>query len=370
MPVRGSLTMMFAGFVAALTTVFVFGEPAAGAANVPDGFTASRVAEVANPTAMAVAPAGRVFVAQKTGSLRVIKEGALRRKPFARFRVDSHGERGLLGVALDPDFAANGYVYVYRTAPRPRIHNEVVRVRAEGDRMAPGSKKVIFRLNNLKAERHNGGAIHFGTGGRLYVAVGDNSREGSPQRLKNLFGKMLRINADGSIPRSNPFYGRASGKNRAIWARGLRNPFSFAVRPAVGTIFINDVGQQTWEEINRGVAGANYGWPIKEGPETADRFRAPIHAYRHDGTPGGCAITGGAFYDPDPPQFPAEYEGDYFFADFCGDYIRRYDPETDRAFGFATGLSAPVDLQVAPDGGLYYLERGSGSLNEIEYTGG
>jgi len=369
MPVRESLMMIIAGFVAALTAVFVFGEPAVGAANVPDGFTVSRVAKVGNPTAMAVAPDGRIFVAQKGGGLRIISNGTLKKQPFAEFGVDSRGERGLLGVALDPNFAANRFVYVYRTAAKPKVHNEVVRVRANGDRMVPGSQKVILRLNNLDAERHNGGAIHFGTDGKLYVAVGDNAREGSPQKLRNLFGKMLRINADGYIPRSNPFYKKASGKNRTIWARGLRNPYSFAVRPGTGTVYINDVGAKRWEEINRGVPGANYGWPIKEGPESADRFRAPIHAYRHNGTPGGCAITGGTFYDPATAQFPAAYEGDYFFADFCGGYVRRYNPETDSVSGFATGLSQPVNLQVGRDGSLYTLERGTGSVNEIQYTG-
>ena len=367
---RESLMMIVAGFVAALTAVFVFGGPAAGAANVPDGFTASPVAKVGDPTAMAVAADGRIFVAQKGGGLRIIENGTLKKRPFAEFRVNSLGERGLLGVALHPNFAANKFVYVYRTAAKPKVHNEVVRVRAVGDRMVPDSQKVILRLNNLDAERHNGGAIHFGTDGKLYLAVGDNGREGSPQRLKNLFGKMLRINADGSIPRSNPFYKQASGKNRAIWARGLRNPYSFAVRRGTGAVYINDVGKMTWEEINAGKAGANYGWPIKEGPESANRFRAPIHAYRHDGTPGGCAITGGTFYAPQAPQFPSSYEGDYFFADFCGGYIRRYDPETDSVSGFATGLSRPVDLQVSPDESLYTLERGTGSVNEIQYTGG
>jgi len=135
-------------------------------------------------------------------------------------------------------------------------------------------------------------------------------------------------------------------------------------------VYINDVGKMTWEEINAGKAGANYGWPIKEGPESANRFRAPIHSYRHDGTPGGCAITGGTFYAPQAPQFPSSYEGDYFFAAFCGGYIRRYDPETDSVSGFATGLARPVDLQVSPDESLYTLERGTGSVNEIQYTGG
>lgn len=369
MPERSSLMAVFVALAAGIAAVFAFGDVAAGEANVPSGFATSRVASVGNPTAMAVAPDGRIFVAQKEGDLRIVKDGNRLKRPFARFGVNSQGERGLLGVALHPDFAVNGYVYVYRTAARPKVHNEVVRVRANGNRMAPGSKRVIFRLGNLDSERHNGGAIHFGRDGKLYVAVGDNTREGSPQKLQNLLGKMLRIDPDGSIPKSNPFYRRASGKNRAIWARGLRNPYSFAVRPGTGTMFINDVGSSRWEEINRGVPGANYGWPIEEGPESVNRFRAPIYAYRHEGSPGGCAITGGTFYDPATPQFPAAYEGDYLFADFCGGYIRRYDPAADDVSGFATGLSRPVDLQVGPGGTLYVLERGSGALRAIRFTG-
>ena len=112
---------------------------------------------------------------------------------------------------------------------------------------------------------------------------------------------MLRINKDGTIPRDNPYYesDRVVGKNKAIWARGLRNPYSFAVQPGTGRIHINDVGGQTWEEINRGVKGANYGWPIKEGPESAAAYVPPIFAYKHGSTSTtGCAITGGTFYNP------------------------------------------------------------------------
>src|SRR5215213_5908560 len=112
-----------------------------------------------------------------------------------------------------------------------------------------------------------GGAINYGKDGKLYIATGDNETPTNSQQLTNLFGKMLRINKDGTIPTDNPFYATASGKNRAIWALGLRNPFKFAIQPTTGTTFINDVGEDAWEEINRGAAGANYGWPRYEGPE-------------------------------------------------------------------------------------------------------
>lgn len=125
----------------------------------------------------------------------------------------------------------------------------------------PGSEVVLLELNNLSATNHNGGALHFGRDGKLYAAVGENAVTSNAQTLNNLLGKILRINKDGSIPADNPFYDSTTGDNRSIWALGLRNPFTFAVHPNSGRIFINDVGQSSWEEINEGVAGANYGCP-------------------------------------------------------------------------------------------------------------
>ena len=125
------------------------------------------------------------------------------------------------------------------------------------------------------------------------MGVGDNANGANAQSLRNLKGKMLRINKDGTIPQDNPFYERATGRDRAIWALGLRNPFSFAIQPSTSKMFINDVGEGRWEEINRGVAGANYGWPRYEGPESDPRYRNPVFAYRHGSTnTTGCAITG------------------------------------------------------------------------------
>lgn len=147
------------------------------------------------------------------------------------------------------------------------------------------------------------------------------------QRIGSLNGKMLRTNSNGSIQADNPFYGTAVGKNRAIWGRSLRNPYSFAVQPGTGSILINDVGQSAYE-INTGRSGANYGWPVHEGPEDDPRYDGPLRYYGHGSSATrGCAITGGAFYDPARVTFPTEYVGDYFFADFCSGWIRRFDPE-------------------------------------------
>lgn len=124
-------------------------------------------------------------------------------------------------------------------------------------------------------------------------------------------------------------------------------------------------------EINRGASGANFGWPVHESPETDPQYAPPIFAYAHGSTgTTGCSITGGAFYNPATVRFPSGYVGDYFFADFCNGWIRRYDTATDTATGFATGLSSPVDLEVSKGGNLYYLTRGgAASVDEIRYAG-
>jgi glucose/arabinose dehydrogenase len=340
--------------------------PAQGA--VPNGFTQSQVASgLAGPMDMEFAPDGRLFVAEEAGKVRIVKpNGTLATFLDISSKVDIAGERGLMGVTFDPNFATNHFVYLYytrkATATTP-VHNRVVRVTASGDSAIAGSEVLVFRLNNQSAQIHQGGALDFGNDGKLYLSTGDNATPGNAQSPGNLFGKVLRINKDGTIPTNNPFYATASGNNRAIWALGLRNPFKFAVKPGTSTIFINDVGEDTWEEINQGAAGANYGWPIYEGPESDAKYIPPIFAYGHGSTnTTGCSITGGAFYNPATVQFPSGYVGDYFFADFCNGWIRRYDPATDKAMGFATGLGSIVDLDVNKDGSLYYLSRGNPGL--------
>ena len=331
-----------------------------GAATLPAGFSETTVASaLANPTAMAMAPDGRIFICQQNGALRVVKNGALLANPFITLTVNSTGERGLLGVAFDPDFLSNGFVYVYYTAPTPAIHNRISRLTANGDVATPGSEVVLMDLENLSSTNHNGGAIHFGRDGKLYVAVGENAVPSNSQTLANRLGKMLRINSDGTIPADNPFFSTADGVNRSIWALGLRNPFTFGVHPLSGRIFINDVGKSAWEEINDGAAGGNYGWPATEGPTSDPQFISPLHFYPNADA-AECAIAGGAFYAPEVRQFPAAFVDSYFFSDLCGGWIRRLDT-AEESNDFATGLFSPVDLLAGHDGSLYYLMRGSGS---------
>jgi uncharacterized repeat protein (TIGR03806 family) len=353
---------------------------------LPDGFAETVVATgITGATAMTVAPDGRVFVCEQTGALRVVKDDALQPAPFASFPVNSYWERGLLGVALDPDFPKNGYVYVCYVAARPYPHHRISRLTAKGDVAAPGSEVILFegddqrKLGGSQEGGHQGGHLHFGKDGKLYLGIGEHTNSDAAQRLDTLQGKLLRINRDGTIPTDNPFYRRAKGKYRAVWALGLRNPFAFAVQPGTGRIFINDVGNARWEEIDEGVAGANYGWPATEGLTANPKYRGPIYTYDHG---QGQSITGGVFYNPAIRQFPVRYLGKYFFADFMANWIRVLDPDRPQdVTPFATGLAGPVDLQLGPDGSLYVLNRNAwvkddkfrphtGSLHRISYVAG
>jgi glucose/arabinose dehydrogenase len=209
---RCGLRGLLPGF-ALVALLLLTARAASGAATLPTGFTEEEVASgLSNATTMALAPDGRIFVAEQAGRVRVVEDDQLLSAPFVDLSkvVDSSGERGLLGIAFDPDFSNNGYVYLYFTRKAMRTkpaHNRIVRFTAGGDQAVEGSAKLILRLDDLSgATNHNGGAIHFGGDGKLYVAVGENADRDNSQSLKNLLGKMLRINRNGTIPRDNPYY--------------------------------------------------------------------------------------------------------------------------------------------------------------------
>jgi len=356
-----------AGNVSAWTSATVsFG----GAVTQPAGFTRNEawITGLANATAFAQAPDGRLFIAEQGGTLRVVKNGALLATPFVSIAVDSNGERGLIGVTLSPTFANDGFVYVYSTRTAGGAHNRISRYTAAGDVAAGGSETTLVDLPLLSgATNHNGGGMRFGPDGKLYVGVGENANPPLAQDLSSPFGKLLRLNADGTIPNDNPFVATQTGIARAVWAYGLRNPFTFAFQPGTGTLYINDVGQSTWEEIDLGSAGANYGWPNSEGPDNiAAGITAPLFAYKHSAAnppgsgPGGFfvgfAIAGGAFY-PTSGAFPAGYRDQYYFADFVSQWVARLDLTTHDAYAFAKLSAAPVDMLVGNDGALYVLTR-------------
>lgn len=357
----------------------------AGAAGVPAGFTDTRVAGgLTSPTALTALPDGRILLVQQNGIVRIIKDDVLLAGSFYKVQnVDSFAERGCLGITSDPDFAANHLVYLYCTVTDgTNSFNRVLRITEANDSAVANSEQVLLTLPNVPpgTQWHMGGALRFGADGKLYVAVGGHEDTKLPeassnsQKLSNPFGKILRINADGTVPGNNP-YANTPGAYPANFNLGLRNPFAIDIQPRTGLMYINDVGAGTREEINRGLPGANYGWPTAEGDSSDSRFTNPVHSYSHS---DGCAITGGAFYNPPSAQFPASYTGKYFFAEFCDGTIRFIDPAAPASSSeFATDIGNPVNLAVAPNGSLYYLARNqvagaaaaaAGTVGKISFT--
>jgi glucose/arabinose dehydrogenase len=328
------------------------------------GFTrnANFVSGLSNATAITQLPDGRLLIAQQGGTLLVRQSNGAAIGTMLSVAVDSQGERGLLGVTPHPNFASNHFIYVYYTTTTGGTHNRISRFTVTGD--TAGSELVLVNLPALSATNHNGGAMHFGNDGKLYVAVGENAVRANAQDLSTPLGKLLRFNDDGTTPGDNPFCTTQGNLACAIWAYGLRNPFTFAVRASDGRIHINDVGEGTWEEINVGVPGANYGWPDTEGPTHASGITGPLFAYDHTATPDatggfftGCAIIGGAFY-PDAGPFPVAYRGSYFFTDLCNPVIGRVDlANGNAAYAFGSVSGSPVGMLLASDGALLVLTQ-------------
>ena len=345
--------------------------------SLPSGFAQTTFASgLTSPTSMAFAPDGRLFVTEQGGAVKVVSASGAALGTFVTVPARNIDEQGLLGVEFDPNYASNRYVYLHWiTSSR---NNRVTRYTADASNpnvAAAGSEAVVIDLPVNFGGNHQGGALHFGPDEKLYLAVGDHGDSSLAQSMSNPFGKMLRFNADGTIPTDNPFYGTASGINRAIWALGLRNPFTFNFQPGTGKLFINDVGSTLYEEVNQGEAGANFGWPTTEGTfsqSTYPSFTNPLHAYRRGDV--GCAIAGGVFYNPPAgvsSPFPSAYTGKYLFGDYCSNFIHVLDPADNSVTTFATDGQLPaeaVDLDVGADGSVYALGR-NGTVAKITYTG-
>lgn len=321
------------------------------------------------PSGFEIAPDGRIFVLERTGKIKIIKNGLLLSQPFADLPSVASGDRGLIGIAFDPEFGiSNHYVYFYYTGLD--LLNRLVRFDASTD-VGTNGPFLLYQTNSPSQELHVGGSIGFGLDGKLYFAVGDNGYPPNAQNLSNPHGKLLRINKDGSIPIDNPFFGQP-GALPEIWAYGMRNPWRFQFDSVTGYLYDGDVGDFTWEEINKIEKGKNYGWPTYEGMcvTSCGNVVNPIYAYNHDGA--SAAVTGGPVYRGD--MFPDEYKGSLFFGDYAKGFIKR---STLDGFGNSTGIfdfdlnaGSVVDLKVAPDGSLYYITYYPGRLYQITYTTG
>lgn len=401
------------------------------AAPPPPDFEDVVVTAVGGPTALAFTPDRRLLITTQGGQLRVYQNGALIATPALNLnsRLCTNSERGLLGIAVDPQFASNNYIYLFYTFNKfgtcptgqpTNANNPVNRVArfvlGANNLVDPASETVLIDNIHSPNGNHNGGDLHFGKDGLLYISSGDGGADyagnsggaGANDAARDrhvLLGKILRITRDGAIPASNPFQGANSGRCNVtgsttagnwcqeIYATGLRNPFRIAFDPnaAATRFFINDVGQNVWEEIDEGAIGADYGWNVREGhcangsttncgPPPAG-LTNPVFDYPHTGNcaasgVAGNSITGGAFV----PNgiWPAEYNGAYLFGEYVCGKIFKLVPNGGGGYTaseFATGLggSSAVAMIFGPyetTQAFYYTTyAGGGQVRRIRYTG-
>ena len=364
-----------------LTALVSFDSPTASATTPPSGFQAKIIAnsQIFAPTLMSFTPEGHIVIAQQNGKVKIWSGSTVSTTAYLSLTVESTSDRGIFGIAYDPNYATNHYVYVYYHRPTPTIHGVISRfvVRPNGLSVDPATETVLYEMDSLNLNGvHTGGSLQFGPDGKLYVSVGDDARGiDVSHSLTSDLGKILRINKDGSLPTDNPFYTQAAGKYRSIYSKGHRNPYTFDFDQR-GHLMLAEVGLHSYEEINDVVGGRDYGWPDYEGPDNGDaRYADPVGGYSHDQAPenGGCAIIGSAAVDPATSTFPASYDGDFFYADYCNGWMKSFDPVTGTSTPFATAIANPTHIVFGPDGNLYYLTRntgtGSGWITQISYTG-
>ena len=379
------------------------------------------------PMGLAFTPDGRMLIPLKTGKVRVYKNGQLLQTPVLNIssRMCSGRESGLLGIALDPDFgtAGHNYVYLFYTFRKTGVCptdwnpanpnnpvNRVSRFIMSGDTINPSSEEVLIDNIPSPTGNHNAGDLSFGKDGNLYVTVGDGQcdyAQNSGCQINNdasrdqniLLGKILRITRGGGIPTTNPYTGTDSArcnltgrtdpgkKCQETFASGLRNPFRFAFDPdASGTrFFIGDVGNEAWDEIDKGKAGADYAWNLCEGnhdnpsrPGTVDcsaaPYTPPIYEYSHD---TGCSAIIGAAFVPNG-VWPAEYDNSYLYSDHVCNKIFELKPKsgggfTQTEFASDLGQGGPVAMTFGPYGSgqaLYYTTAfNGGEVRRITRTG-
>jgi glucose/arabinose dehydrogenase len=324
------------------------------------------------PVAAEYAPDGRLFILEKGGNVRIFKNGELLTRPFLKVKVNDIFERGLLGLAFDPEFASNGYLYLYRSTVARNPKNRVERYTAAGDIAIAGSRRVLVAGINSDTGQHNAGCIRFGPDGKLYVSTGDGGMNPAlSQDLSSLNGKILRVNPDGTAPADNPFIDQP-GARPEIWCYGLRNPWRYAFHASSGLMAIGDVGGAGFEEINIGSAGQNFGWPLAEGPSDNPLLTNPVYSYSHQEASRDAAIVAGLFYTAN--QFPATYGNRLFFTDYVRGFIKTLELDATgrvlRVEDFATSLETPVHMLQAPDGSILYVSIRAGEIRKIRYVGG
>jgi glucose/arabinose dehydrogenase len=316
----------------------------------------------------------RLFVVERGGQIKILNaDGTVNPTPFLNISsiTTSGGERGLLGLAFHPEYTNNGHFYVYYINLSGNTQVSRFTVSSNPDVANPNSELQMLSFNQ-PFSNHNGGHIAFGPDGMLYIGSGDGGSGGDPQNnsqnLTNLLGKLLRLDVDAAapyIPADNPFIGNPNARDE-IWAYGLRNPWKFSFDSETDDLWIADVGQNAWEEINREAssdAGLNYGWRCYEGnapfnttgcpPQSELTF--PISVYANAGS--RCSVTGGYVYRGE--EYPA-IQGMYFFADLCSNEIGTVNQAGDLTFHGTFGTSSITSFGVDVDNNLYVVAFGGG----------
>ena len=317
-------------------------------------------------------------------------------------------ERGLLGIAVDPNFPSSPYIYIHATDNRFGTLIAISRFTLTGDLADTGTGALAFDpasrydlIRNLPdvVSNHNGGTVRFGTGRTLYVSIGDDANNCNARLVGVLAGKILRLDVS-RLPAGpgdpapyalltaagNPFAANTDSLSPRVWASGLRNPFRFHVDPLTNDLFVGDVGENTWEEVTRFSAGGqNAGWPWREGPVawstcsgSQPAVVAPIVSYTH--SDGVVVISGGVYRRPATGnvRFPLEYDGNYFFLDYYSGFMRRLSGSGSswaagpaatgqpNATDWASGMENVSDVLLMPDGSLLYARQ---SENSVALTG-
>ena len=326
------------------------------------------VTGLSQPTAFTWTPDGRMLVLEKIGRVRIVVNGVLQATPALDISasVDSGSEKGLLGICLHPGFTSNGYVYLYYTNRVPQ--NRISRFTMSGNGLDPASETVILDHIDATNGNHNGGNVAIGPDGKLWAAPGDSGTGGAKSQdlsVGSLNGKVLRMELDGSPAAENPFLADPAKEPR-IWAYGFRNPWRFTFRPSNGSLYVSDVGQSTYEEIDVVTAGGNYGWPMAEGTlGGCAGCIAPVFEYDRS---VGQAIIGGVFVTGG--LYPAFLRGKYVFGDYVSSWIRylEFSPGDAVVGGlqnFASSAEGPVQFGMGPDQAIYYAAINAGKIYRI-----
>jgi glucose/arabinose dehydrogenase len=403
---------------AALTEAAQAARPGRAATRVayPDGFVHDVVAGgISQPTSFAFLPDGRVLAASRNGLVKIFINGVAESTPFADFRdrVNTFWDQGMVSIAVDPDFATNGYVYlyyVYENDPSQYSAGKtarLVRVVADGNAALPGETVLLGSISSLPCAAntdcipsdhgvHNGGEIVVTPSGEVWLSTGEGVSPNlisdlafRAQDVNSLAGKLIRVDRDGNGLATNPFWtGTATDVRSKVYAYGFRNPYRLTLRPGSNVPYVGDVGHDLWEEVNASVAGANFGWPCYEGAFAHNGYKSrPICQALYAAGPtathpavvnmhhsaGYRAVIGGPFYSG--TSYPAAYQGAYFFADFTAlkVFTLQVDANHQLVSGptlFSSDIGAVTDLSLGPEGDVHYVDWISGQLRRIRYAGG